>query len=199
MGCREWVHTMEPVIRARATTTPHICSRCNNRWRISRRRRRPRHSGCNSNNNTLQKWLIFILNMINMKAVQQKHIDGCGPAALATVLGISYDAALKIVHPNRKPREPANTWPYKLQAAMRRAKLHYEKRILRKWSPPKCNAIVNIQWLSGERHWVVWSAGQKTFLDPVSERVLQELGRYYSKRKYINAFNRGRGLLYKLI
>jgi hypothetical protein len=132
------------------------------------------------------------------KAVQQKHIDGCGPAALATVLGISYDAALKIVHPNRKPRGPANTWPYKLQIAMRRAKLRYMKRTLRKWSPPKHDAIVNIQWPSGLRHWVVWSADQNKFLDPASERRHKKYGKYYSNRKYINAFNRGRKLLYTI-
>lgn len=132
------------------------------------------------------------------KAVQQKHIDGCGPAALATVLGISYDAALKIVHPNRKPREPANTWPYKLQIAMRRARLHYTKRTLRKWSRLKYDAIVSIQWKSGMRHWVVWSADQNKFLDPCSERTLKKYGKYDGYRTYINAFNRGRKLLYAI-
>lgn len=131
-------------------------------------------------------------------AVQQKHIDGCGPAALATVLDISYDAALRIIHPNRKVRESASTWPYKLQAAMRRARLRYDKKILQKWSRPEYDAIVSIQWPSGNRHWIVWSSIQKKFLDPCSERTFKKYGKYDSYRTYTNAFNRGRRLLYAL-
>jgi ABC-type bacteriocin/lantibiotic exporter with double-glycine peptidase domain len=131
-----------------------------------------------------------------MKAVQQKHVDGCGPAALTMVLCTSYDKALKIVHPNRRPRGPANTPPFKLKDAMQRIKLHHKEKRLEKWEKLEQTAIVSITWKSGLCHWVVWDADKKVFLDPCSKWVLKTYGKYDSYMTYVNAFNRGQKRVY---
>lgn len=42
-------------------------------------------------------------NRSTIKKVLQKHKSGCGVACVAMILGITYDEAMKIVHPRRRP------------------------------------------------------------------------------------------------
>lgn len=132
------------------------------------------------------------------KAVQQLHMAGCGPAALATVLETSYYKAVKIVFPKWKPRDYVSTWPYMMETAFRRSRIHYVVRRPKKWSPLPYSAIVNIQWTCGKRHWICWDHEQRKFLDPCSERTLKNDGKYDSHRVYVNAFNRGSHRVYEL-
>jgi hypothetical protein len=129
-----------------------------------------------------------------LKQVEQKHRSGCGPAALACVLGISYEKALKLIHPKkREQRQKVRANLIDISVALDIKHISHSIKNPRKWSPPKCNAIVAVKiktsLLEG-RHWVVWDANQKTFIDS-KEEYYKRNGYHISYAQYVAAYNRG--------
>ena len=142
-----------------------------------------------------------------LKQVEQKHRNGCGPAALACMLGITYERALKLVHPRRRPYGRVGTNLSQMIAALDRMNIswvipgdkskyrqinenfltHFNRKV---WSSPKHNALVSIyidmsEFVGG--HWIVWDAEQKRFIDSC-EKMYKRTNCHITYKQYVKAF-----------
>jgi ABC-type bacteriocin/lantibiotic exporter with double-glycine peptidase domain len=108
-----------------------------------------------------------------LKLVKQKHVNGCVPACIATLLGTSYEIGLKIVHPRRKTRR----WNYvgttyqSMVIALERLGLKCYKKKITSLSKLRYHCILIIAHPAYGppeecRHAVVWDAERKKVLDP---------------------------------
>lgn len=139
--------------------------------------------------------------MLPKKAVQQRHSTGCGPAVLATVLGISYFDAVKLVFPKKIPLTYSikkgklikfyGSYIEQLKKVLDKQKVPCTFKTPRKWKDFNKDAIVQIQYITGTTHFLLWSSVNKKFLDPLENFNISKFGKQDSKRVIINAFNRG--------
>ena len=142
-----------------------------------------------------------------LKQVEQKHRNGCGPAALACMLGITYERALKLVHPRRRPYGRVGTNLSQMIATLDRMNIswvipgdkskyrqinenflaHFNQKV---WSSPRHNALVQIyvdmpEFMGG--HWVVWDTEQKRFIDSY-EKMYKRTNCHITYKQYVKAF-----------
>jgi hypothetical protein len=105
--------------------------------------------------------------------IRQQHNNGCVPACLATLTGLPYKKALKIVYPWKKTKR----WDYygtdyqDILRALGRVGLKYKERDPVPFTKLHTNAIVIVEHPAsgppGERsHAVVWDYQQQRILDP---------------------------------
>jgi hypothetical protein len=106
-----------------------------------------------------------------MKYIKQRHISGCGVAATAMLTGVSYDAALSVVRPDRKPGDCACTslkdMIRGIETLGHKARLSYQNGKLR---GSKENAMIIVS-NPGKNphapfHVVVWDADKQKIMDP---------------------------------
>lgn len=132
-----------------------------------------------------------------MKWVRQKHRTGCGPACLAMIAGVSYEQALRFVHPRRRKGSTVATSVAKLVRGIRRAGLfwHIEQSLsfaaVVKLREP---AVVAIRWAPSrgdKRHWIVWDPVAKRFSDPLTmkSRPPQSYRKAYERSAFARAFS----------
>lgn len=101
--------------------------------------------------------------------IRQKHKNGCAVACVAMVAVLSYDEALKLTHPFRKPRQHTTTDLDKLIHVLEKLHLGPIIQEKRKISSIKKTAILAINCGSSKRPWyhaVVWDPESKKIIDP---------------------------------
>ena len=118
-----------------------------------------------------------------MKLIKQKHKDGCGVACFAMLADISYNKAMRILHPWRLPFTKANT-----------NNRHFVRTFVKlgwKWT---CSTDGNVDITKIDNkamlviansdktyHGVIWDPETKTVLDPQEP---QKPLKYYQSRLY---------------
>lgn len=112
-----------------------------------------------------------------MKLITQRHANGCAVAALAMVAGISYQRSLKLLHPKRKPREDAATYPNQLFRVLRNLKIKH-RILFGKHRLPELKAdvhdiILAVRWPYGGLHAVIWDHTSQRILDPDATRTVR--------------------------
>lgn len=106
-----------------------------------------------------------------MRYVKQRHITGCGVAAVAMLTGVSYDRALKAVRPDRKPGDCACTsltdFLRGIEDLGHNCHVSYKKGSLRRSDR---NAMIIVKNPTKDPHAslhvVAWDAEKKKILDP---------------------------------
>lgn len=129
-----------------------------------------------------------------IKKIYQKHRNGCTVASLAMLLNISYDEALKLLHPNRKPRQRVsgnietifdvfikNKISVQIYNNLKTA-LGFDTVDIVSITDLKNPALIALYTReeSGKNHVVVWDPESKKILDPGRYRNLPV--KYYQKR-----------------
>ena len=94
----------------------------------------------------------------------QSHENGCLPACIAMLLGVSYIKGVRVVHPYRTTKSHLGTYPERLSSVLKRAKLKFRKRRLIPFKELKHNALIVIN--TGYLHAVVWDYEAQRILDP---------------------------------
>ena len=112
----------------------------------------------------------------------QKHVDGCVIACFAMVMGVSYDKALKAVHPKRKKGKKIDGIPFvNLIKILNKLHIHiavypFSRNILKIQRP--AILLMNQQGCDWS-HVVVWDPESKKILDP--DRKKRCSFEYYQK------------------
>lgn len=101
-----------------------------------------------------------------MKRVQQKHRLGCFNACIAMITGLSYEKALKLVHPKRRKGEYTETHLPEVVVALIKINADYKLTFDKNIKNIKNPAIVIVKWKNGSSHAVVWDPELKKILDP---------------------------------
>jgi ABC-type bacteriocin/lantibiotic exporter with double-glycine peptidase domain len=124
-----------------------------------------------------------------MRYIKQKHITGCGVAAVAMLTGVSYDKALKVVRPDRKPGDCACTSLKDMISGIEtlghKAQLSYKNTKLR---GSKQNAMIIVSNPSRSPHApfhvVVWDAEKQQILDPWGRPSTFTIDEKYAKKHH---------------
>jgi len=106
-----------------------------------------------------------------MKYIKQKHITGCGVAAVAMLTGVSYNTALKAVRPDRKSGDCACTsltdFLRGIEDLGHKCHVSYKKSQLQNLDR---NAMIVVRNPTEDAHTplhvVIWDAEKKEILDP---------------------------------
>lgn len=107
-----------------------------------------------------------------MRQVKQRHKTGCGPASLAMLTGISYQKALKLMLPKRRPRECACTGIHDMLRAIEKLGLKCDVSFKKvKLDSLKKDAMLIVSnprhgKLHTGSHALVWDSKQKRIIDP---------------------------------
>ena len=106
-----------------------------------------------------------------MRLIKQKDDSGCGLAALATVGGISYEAAKDLIFPDRTQRKRSFvTGTGVLRDALRSLEIPVADGCIRVkgTSQLKQDALLKVNRQPGSRafHWTVWDNQRRRILDP---------------------------------
>ena len=130
-----------------------------------------------------------------LSLVRQQHNNSCVPAALATISGVTYKTALKVVYPWKKNKGWDNygTKHNDMLRAIKRLGFRYKERDPVSFSKLRFNAIIIVEHPvygpHGRRnHAVVWDCEQQRILDPYvhADGVLKRhlLRRTYEKAAF---------------
>jgi hypothetical protein len=123
-----------------------------------------------------------------MKHIRQKHKNGCLIASVAMVLGITYEAALKLIHPRRKKRKGVALPLIYLLPILKKANIQIKFHFF-KWNPD--SDIWNIKKMERPTilliefdncnwtHAIAWDPEKKRILDPDRKNALTT--KYYQK------------------
>lgn len=128
-----------------------------------------------------------------MIKIRQKHRTGCCVASLAMLLGISYEDALKALHPNRKPHQKVSGRMNTIAKALNRlgieVKIHNnisnlmfnigEHIDIKSLTKPALLCIYMVD-VHTDNHAVVWDPKTRKVLDP--GRTKNRSVEYYQKR-----------------
>ena len=109
-----------------------------------------------------------------MNFVRQEKVDGCAVACYAMLIGMSYDAALGVLHP--EPSESHETSNEVLLQKLTDAGFTIMPKTRRPLSELR-NAVLVVRYEIGGSmfmHTVVWDAEHQTVLDPYDARPLAE-------------------------
>lgn len=130
-------------------------------------------------------------NRSTIKRVYQKHKTGCGVACLAMILNLSYDEAMKVVHPKRKPGKKPYTSMLRVSEVLRNHKINYKIHIVNghKLKNIKSPCILGVRnssdsgknTLPKSWHWVVFN---KKVWDPYKSKSSYSL-KYCQKKTFI--------------
>lgn len=109
---------------------------------------------------------------MRIKRVQQKHKTGCGPACIAMVCGLTYNQAVKLTHPNRKPKTKLFTSTKRLCKVLEKKNINYKILLKRtNLSKIKKTCILAVRHPNDDSsffpkgwHWIVLSKSR--ILDP---------------------------------
>ncbi len=122
-----------------------------------------------------------------MKYVRQRHITGCGVAAVAMLTGVSYDMALQAVRPDRKRGDCACTsltdFLRDIEDLGHKCHVSYKKSKLQKFDQ---NAMIIVKNPTKEAHAplhvVAWDAEKKKILDPWGRKSTFDIDQKYIKK-----------------
>lgn len=95
----------------------------------------------------------------SMKLIRQKHKQGCASACLAMIANLSYEDALTLIHPSRKPKTRVTTNLIRLSEVLKDLNLKFRVNLDFPLNP----AIVVIKG-STDQHAVIWDGNK--ILDP---------------------------------
>ena len=135
-----------------------------------------------------------------MKSIKQRHNSSCGPTCLAMILGVSYEKALKIAHPNHKKGKSYSTLYDRIAKVLDKYNIEYEikhPRNLPMYKNEKAIIYIGRKHVLTKGpyagmfmgHWIVWDPEKQEFLDPGTKRHLN-----YYKAAYL----RGIKLVFKI-
>ncbi len=125
-----------------------------------------------------------------IKHVTQTHKTGCGVACIAMIFGISYDEAMKIVHPKRKLGKKPYTSIQTIVDVLTVNKIKYKVQLSDGHSLNIKNpCILGVRWNNDDGkliipkgwHWVVLN---KKILDPAQNKTHYNL-KYCRKKTFI--------------
>lgn len=105
--------------------------------------------------------------------IRQKHKNGCAVACVAMIAKLSYDEALKLVHPFRKPKQHTTTGLDQLIHVLDKMHLYPLLREKMKISSIKNVAILVVNCGTSKRPWyhaVVWDPDSKKIVDPYRKK-----------------------------
>lgn len=125
-----------------------------------------------------------------MKHIRQKHMNGCGVATVAMLLGMTYNQVLKHMYPKRWFWQPVK--PFSIGDALWSLGWEYNEFVLKYYHIQQITkaAIFIIKWTDEDRsafpfydyetHAVAWDPQTKSILDPAL-KYAHPL-EYYQKR-----------------
>jgi len=128
-----------------------------------------------------------------MRRIRQRHKSSCGPTCLAMVLGISYNKALEITHPNHIKGKSYSTTFEDIEKVLKLNKVNYIVKHPNKL--PKYKKEKAIIYIARKRvltkgpyvgmlagHWIVWNPENQEYLDSCNKK---------HNNYYKSAFKRG--------
>ncbi len=102
-----------------------------------------------------------------MRKVRQVHTYGCGPACVATIVGVDYCEVTRHIW-WKSFKEGTTTKD--LQYLLQQYGYHCPDHVLyfgkKNYRDMKQDAIMRISYNRREGHWVVWDAKQRKVIDP---------------------------------
>lgn len=109
-----------------------------------------------------------------LRRIQQVHENGCVPACVAMLTGLSYIQSCRIVHPYRRNWDRYGSTPENVNASLKRAGFKIRQRNVKKiinFSQLKRNALVVLAHEAygppgHNLHAVVWDVQRQKILDP---------------------------------
>lgn len=117
-----------------------------------------------------------------MKLIQQLHENGCGPACLAMVAGLTYYDCTYILRPDDGEwKKVKGTKWHELLLALKHLNIKYRRKRGQKGLFDCKTAIVGVSWKKGTANWhfVVWHNNKiydPEFKKPISkEKMLKNL------------------------
>ncbi len=129
-----------------------------------------------------------------LRHVYQPHHNGCFIAALAMLLGKTYDETFKLVHPTRNPTTDDHVYECKSKNISKEVikalgklsldskKLNY-KRIKSIVKYARKNVLLIIRWGGGSAcHCIVFDVETKRFLDPSGQVYEGNLRPYHQRQ-----------------
>jgi hypothetical protein len=119
--------------------------------------------------------------------VKQEHKNGCAPACIATLTGLSYKEALRAIYPWKKIKR----WDYygtrfsHILRALKKIGIKYKKRKPTLFSNIHFNSIILTDHpIYGGYHVVVWDCMQQIILDPYVGYHRNGLKKHLPRKSY---------------
>lgn len=123
-----------------------------------------------------------------IKKVLQKHKNGCAVASIAMLAGISYEEAIKALHPNRKPYEKISANLFAIAAALSRLnigidfKTPWSKTLNIKDIDKPALLCIDLSDKARHNHAVVWDPETQKIINPDPNRKRSLPISYYQNR-----------------